>query len=147
MLQKIIYSEQLHVAIEPSEIVTVLGSCVAVCLHDRKKSIIGMNHYLLPLWSGNGLKSLRYGNISIDRLIESMLNQGSSLQNIEAKIFGGAMLNINEETSVAPRNIQVAIDMLKVHRIPIVASDVGGDKGRKIFFSSIDGAVYVKYSK
>jgi len=147
MQQKIIYSEQLHVAVEPTEIITVLGSCIAVCLFDKKNSIIGMNHYLLPLWSGNGLKSLRYGNIAIDRLIESMLNAGSTLQNIEAKIFGGAMLNINEETSVAPRNIQVAIDMLKVHRIPIVASDVGGNKGRKIFFSNHDGSVYVKYSR
>ncbi len=147
MEQKIIYSEQLHVSVTPSEIVTVLGSCIAVCLFDTKNKISGMNHYLLPLWNGNGLKSLKYGNISIERLIEAMQAVGADHKNIEAKIFGGAMLNINEEISVAPRNISVAIDMLKHYRIPLIAQDVGGNRGRKVIFSNEDGSVYVKYSK
>jgi len=147
MEQKIIYSEQLHVSVTPSEIVTVLGSCVAVCLFDTKNKISGMNHYLLPLWNGNGLKSLKYGNISIERLIEAMQAVGADHRCIEAKIFGGAMLNINEEISVAPRNISVAIDMLKHYKIPLVAQDVGGNRGRKVIFSNEDGSAYVKYSK
>ena len=147
MEQKIIYSEQLHISVAPSEIVTVLGSCVAVCLFDTKNKISGMNHYLLPLWNGNGLKSLKYGNISIERLIEAMQAVGADHRSIEAKIFGGAMLNINEEISVAPRNISIAVDMLRHYRIPLVAQDVGGNRGRKVIFSNEDGSVYVKYSK
>jgi chemotaxis protein CheD len=147
MEQKIIYSEQLHISVTPSEIVTVLGSCVAVCLFDTKNKISGMNHYLLPLWNGNGLKSLKYGNISIERLIEAMQAVGADHRSIEAKIFGGAMLNINEEISVAPRNISIAVDMLRHYRIPIVAQDVGGNRGRKVIFSNDDGSAYVKYSK
>ncbi|MFA6397088.1 MAG: chemotaxis protein CheD [Sulfurimonas sp.] len=147
MEQKIIYSEQLHISVTPSEIVTVLGSCVAVCLFDTKNKISGMNHYLLPLWNGNGLKSLKYGNISIERLIEAMQAVGADHRSIEAKIFGGAMLNINEEISVAPRNISIAVDMLRHYRIPIVAQDVCGNRGRKVIFSNDDGSAYVKYSK
>lgn len=147
MEQKVIYSEQLHVAVNPTEIVTVLGSCIAVCLYDTKTKISGMNHYLLPLWNGNGLKSLKYGNISTERLIEAMLSVGADLKRIEAKVFGGAVLNIDETISVGPRNVQIAIDVLKQYQIPIVAKDVGGEKGRKIIFSNEDGSVYMKYSK
>jgi chemotaxis protein CheD len=147
MIQKIIYSEQLHVAINQTELVTVLGSCVAVCLYDRKNKISGMNHYLLPLWNGEGLKSPKFGNISTERLIEAMEAVGADLRRVEAKIFGGATLNISEGLSVGPRNIQVAIDTLRAYRIPIVVQDIGGNKGRKIFFSNEDGSVYVKYSK
>ncbi len=147
MEQKTIYSEQLYVSVTPSEIVTVLGSCVAVCLFDTKNKISGMNHYLLPLWNGNGLKSLKYGNISIERLIEAMQAVGADHRSIEAKIFGGAMLNINSELSVGPHNISVAIDMLRHYRIPLIAQDVGGNRGRKVVFSNEDGSAYVKYSK
>lgn len=146
MEQKVIYSEQMYVATDPTEIVTVLGSCVAVCLYDTKTKISGMNHYLLPLWNGNGLKSLKYGNISTERLIEAMLSVGADLRRLEAKIFGGAVLNINEQLSVGPRNIQIALDILKMYRIPIVSQDVGGERGRKLIFSNDDGSAYLKYS-
>lgn len=147
MEQKVIYSEQLHIAVNPTEIITVLGSCVAVCLFDPKTRIGGMNHYLLPLWNGNGLKSLKYGNISNERLIEGMLSVGANLKSIQAKVFGGAVLNIDEKLSVGPRNVQVALDILKEYNIPIVSSHVGGDKGRKIIFSNQDGGVYMKLSR
>lgn len=147
MEQKVIYSEQLYVAVNPTEIITVLGSCVAVCLYDTKNGISGMNHYLLPLWNGNGLKSLKFGNISTERLIESMLSVGADLKRIEAKVFGGAILNLHETLSVGPRNVQIAMDMLRQYRIPIVAQDVGGEKGRKIIFSNSDGSAYLKYSR
>ncbi len=146
MEQKIIYSEQLYVAVNKTEIVTVLGSCVAVCLFCTKTKIGGMNHYLLPFWNGNGLKSLKYGNISTERLIEGMLAEGAELRRIEAKIFGGAVLNINEELSVGSRNVQIAMKILNDYRIPIVASDIGGNRGRKIIFSNEDGSAYLKYS-
>ncbi len=147
MKQKVIYSEQLFVAVEPTEISTVLGSCVAVCLFCTKTKISGMNHYLMPLWNGNGLKTLKYGNVSTERLIDGMLGLGADLRHIEAKVFGGGVLNIDEAHSVGPRNVQVALDILKTYKIPVIASDVGGDKGRRVIFSNHDGSVYVKYSR
>lgn len=147
METKVIYSEQLYVASTPTEISTVLGSCVAVCLYCTKTQIAGMNHYLMPLWNGNGLKSLKYGNISTERLIDQMLTMGADLRQIEAKVFGGGVINISDIHSVGPRNIQVAFDILKVYKIPVIASDVGGNKGRRVIFSNADGSAYVKYSK
>ena len=53
--RKFIHVGEIFVGIRPTEIVTVLGSCVGVCLYDRVEMIGAMNHYLLPLWNGNGL--------------------------------------------------------------------------------------------
>jgi chemotaxis protein CheD len=147
MESKTIYSEQYYVTTTPTEIITVLGSCVAVCLLDKKRLIAGMNHYLLPLWNGSGLKSLKYGNVSIVRMIEEMEKKGANIRDMEAKIFGGAIINISDRISVGPKNVQVALDMMQEYKIPVIASDVGGDRGRKIIFSSVNGDVYLKYAR
>lgn len=143
---KIIVQEQLHVANEPMEIMTVLGSCIAVCLWDQKCRVAGMNHYLLPLWNGEGFKSLKYGNVSIKRLLDEMIFNGADKSHIVAKIFGGATINLASSFSVGDRNISIAEDMLSDLNIPIVARDVGGVLGRKVIISSVDGSVYVKTS-
>ena len=36
------------IASKPTVISTVLGSCVSVCLYDRKRGAGGMNHFQLP---------------------------------------------------------------------------------------------------
>ena len=64
---------QLHVAIEPTTISTILGSCVAICLWDMKKRIGGMNHYLLPEGDASTANRLRYGNIANPELLQQML--------------------------------------------------------------------------
>ncbi|MBU0633227.1 chemotaxis protein CheD [bacterium] len=126
---------------------TVLGSCVAVCLWDSKNCVAGMNHYLLPLWNGEGFKSLKYGNISILKLVDEMILKGAVKHNLVAKIFGGASINLAKTTfCVGEQNIRIAEHILSDLKIPIVARDVGGTKGRKVVISSIDGSVYVKTS-
>ena len=108
--RKFIHVGEIFVGIVPTEIVTVLGSCVGVCLYDRVQMLGGMNHYLLPLWNGNGLESPKFGNISIPKMIENMENIGCSVRNMEAKIFGGA--NIHKTNSegqmIGQKNILIA---------------------------------------
>jgi hypothetical protein len=38
-------------------VTTVLGSCVSVCLWDGILNRVGINHYMLPFWKGDGLAS------------------------------------------------------------------------------------------
>lgn len=143
-----IHVGQIHVDSSPSAISTVLGSCVAVCLYDSRLGIGGMNHYLLPFWNGNGLQSPKFGNISIPKLIESMMAKGSTNRTIEAKIFGGASMSIgaSEAMMIGKKNILVAKEILKEYNITIVAEDVGGQNGRKIQFDLERGKVLLKYT-
>lgn len=149
MYEKVfIHVGQIYIGFNPTEISTVLGSCVAVCLYDKYKMIGGMNHYLLPLWNGNGLQSPKYGNISIPRMIQSMIDIGCNPINMEAKIFGGASINItsSEDMMIGKRNVLTAKEILNEYKIPVVAEDTGGTTGRRIMMRSDTGKVFLKYS-
>ncbi|DAB32504.1 MAG TPA: chemotaxis protein CheD [Sulfurospirillum sp. UBA11407] len=147
--RKFIHVGEIFVANEPTEIVTVLGSCVGVCIYDRFEMIGGMNHYLLPLWNGNGLESPKYGNIAIPKLIEQMERRGCLKRNLEAKIFGGA--NIHKTNSegqmIGKKNILIAKQILAEYHIPIKAEDTGGNNGRRIMMISDVNKVMLKYTK
>lgn len=142
-----LFPSTLYVSKEPIEIQTLLGSCIAVCLYDPVLRYGGMNHYMMPLWNGDGLESPKYGNIAIDMLLDKMVKFGSQKVNIVAKVFGGASQfdNQNSVLNVGDRNIQVAETMLSKHRIRTVASSIGGSQGRKIVFNSETGQVMMKY--
>lgn len=131
---------------EPHLITTILGSCVAVCLYDPVHHIGGMNHFMLPLWNGNGLASPRYGNIAIERLIEKFAHIGGDLHVVQAKLFGGA--NIIESKirkfHIGEHNINIALELLAQKRIAVVAKSIGGREGRKILFNTFTGEVLMK---
>jgi len=143
-----IHVGQIHIDSAPAAISTVLGSCIAVCIYDRKLGIGGMNHYLLPFWNGYGLQTPKFGNVSIPRLIESMQERGARIETMEAKIFGGASMNISASGNmmIGQKNIIVAKEILKEYKISIVAEDVGGQNGRKIQFDLEKGKVFLKYT-
>lgn len=141
-----LYASTIYAEGHPAEIQTVLGSCVSVCLFDTARKIGGMNHYMLPLWKGEGLATPKFGNIAIDKLLEKMLHLGSLKRNLVAKVFGGAeQLEEMSLYGIGRRNIQVATDQLAVLGIPVVGSNVGGSVGRKIVFHSSTGLVYMKF--
>lgn len=146
--RKFIHAGEIFIAIKPTEIATVLGSCIAVCLFDSKKEVGSMNHYLLPLWNGNGLQTPKYGNISIEKMIENMLNIGCDKMDLQAKVFGGANIHTTtqENMMIGKKNILVAKEILNNHRIKIVAEDTGGSVGRRILMHSDTGKVMLKYT-
>lgn len=147
-MRKFIHVGEIYIATEPTEIATVLGSCVAVCLFDKVRKIGAMNHYLVPLWNGNGLQTPKFGNISIPRMIENMNNIGCDTRNLEAKLFGGANISDTklDHMMVGKKNIIIAREILKEHRIPVTAEDTGGSKGRRILLKSDSGKVMLRYT-
>jgi chemotaxis protein CheD len=136
----------IYCANGPSRVTTLLGSCVSVCVWDQKLLYGGINHYLTPFWNGEGLPSPKYGNIAIEKLLEKMYSLGSRKQNMQAKIFGGATLLVNNRSflNVGQKNIQVARATLLEKGIPIVKQNVGGHRGRKIIFDTHTGVVALK---
>lgn len=138
-----LYPANIFVATRPTCITTILGTCVAVCLWDVKTRIGGMNHFLLPLWNGEGLASPKYGNIAIGKLIEKMEYHGVERRHLIAKIFGGKANSEGGSVaySIGIRNAAIARQMLKEYNIPIVAENVSGDWGMNIRFDTSTGVV------
>jgi chemotaxis protein CheD len=136
----------IHAKREPYAVTTVVGSCVSVCLWDPESEMGGMNHYLLPLWNGEGLSSPRYGNIAIQKLIDRMVAQGSRRERLRAKVFGGATLlgKPHPLLDIGGRNIRLAFETLEGQGIKVVSHDVGGDRGRKIIYNTVTGIARVK---
>ena len=137
----------LKVSVNPMEITTLLGSCVAICLWDCRLHQGGINHYMMPFWNGSGLASPKYGNIAIDKLINSMYYIGSKKEDIVAKVFGGAMVLHTEDKifHIGERNIEIQEKILKEQGIKVVAKSLGGNNGRKIIFNTQTGVVKMKY--
>jgi chemotaxis protein CheD len=106
----------------------------------------GVNHYLLPLWNGEGLPTPKYGNIAIEKLVEKVKAISSPGDKLVAKVFGGASMWEKTEglLAIGQRNIEFAQETLETHRIPIFSSDVGGYQGRKIIFNTADGTVLMR---
>lgn len=129
---------------EEMEVFTLLGSCVSICLWDPKMACGGMNHFMLPLWNGEGLPTPKYGNVAIENLIRKMLDFGCRKEHLVAKCFGGA--NVIGATpagkmQIGERNITLAEELLAIHRIPIVAKELGGTRGLKVIFNTKSGVV------
>jgi chemotaxis protein CheD len=144
--QYYLMSGSIFVPEEAYLVMTVLGSCVSVCLWDSVKKIGGINHYMLPFWNGEGLASPKYGTIAIPKLLEKMIGLGAVKRNLQAKIFGGGEVfgKPNAVMNIGARNILIAQSVLEREHIPIVSADVGGKTGRKIVYDLVTGSVFVK---
>jgi chemotaxis protein CheD len=107
-----------------------------------------MNHFMLPVWNGEGLESPKYGNVAIDMLLSKMTRLSAGKQALTAKVFGGANqydCKSGDALAIGDRNIQLALYTLDRYSIPIAASSLGGTQGRKILFNTKSGQVFMKY--
>ena len=149
---KIIHPGEYYVSGENELIGTLLGSCVAVCLIDMKKSVCGMNHFMLPgrITRRNVMADpqAKYGITAINRLLTSMRERGCRNANIIAKIFGGGRVldSVLGSHSIPEDNVRLAKVMLELEDIPIVESDSGGNYTRKLLLDVHSGKVFLKKS-
>ncbi len=147
---KIIHAGEYYVSMKDELIGTILGPCVSVCLHDSKKKISGMNHYMLPgkISSRDILrdKAALYGITSINKLISKMEKAGSRKIDMSAKVFGGGRVydNISQINNLPQDNVRVALILLEVEDIPILERDVGRKYTRKLLFDAKSGKVYLR---
>lgn len=139
-----LHAGQVYVSAEPSSVVTVLGSCVAVCLHDPGSGVGGVNHFLLPHATVSE-RSPRFGAFAMPHLLEEVLRQGASLARLGAKVFGGAcVIDALRTRNLGSDNVQLAVRALEEFGVPVVERDVGGQSGRKLVFHTDVGAAWVR---
>jgi chemotaxis protein CheD len=143
--QAYLHAGQIAVADRPTAITTVLGSCVAVCLHDPATKVGGMNHFLLPHHVERE-RSPRFGTVAVPQLVEAVVRAGASRASLVAKVFGGAsvILAAPRGRRLGEENAALAIRLLEEARIPVLDSDVGGGRGRKLIFFTDDGTAWMR---
>jgi chemotaxis protein CheD len=133
-------------------LVTILGSCISVCLRDPVAKVGGMNHILLPgdsnvkLSKGDLGYSTRFGAYAMEELINGMLKLGASKARMEAKIFGGGNV-INNATLIGDKNVIFATQFLEQEKIPIKSKDVGGIDARRLHFFPDTGKAFIRKLK
>jgi len=133
----------IYIPERPVTISTVLGSAVAVCLHDRKQKIGGMCHFLYPRIPPGEKPTARYGNAAVAYLVRLFLEDGSKPRHLEAQIFGGALKPQGSVENIGSANVQVARRILQRRHVRIASEDVGGRKGRKIVYNSAANEIAV----
>ncbi len=118
---------------------TVLGSCVAVCLHDPVAGVGGMNHYLLPGSQDNQSCGLNM----MELLINGLYKIGAQRSRLRAKVFGGAHITKNLP-GIGSENIEFARMFLKLENIPCLAECLGGSLARNVRYMPESGKARLK---
>ena len=142
--KRLIIGEVLAAA-EPTELGTLLGSCVAVCLYDPERAVGGMNHFMLPRDVGTSNNPSRYGEASMVSLIDKVIQVGGRRERLQAKVFGGAhVLPTSPHADIGDQNIRFARQFLAQQNIPIVSERVGGDFPVDLRFLPHTGKAFVR---
>jgi chemotaxis protein CheD len=139
---------EVRVAAMPTRFLTILGSCIAICLYDRAAGVGGISHFLLPgqpqTQDGD---PLRWSAPSTASLFAAVQAAGARASRLEAKIFGGAAINAREvpdRLRIGARNFECAVAELQQRGVPLASHDAGGGIGRKIIFEAHTGMVWMK---
>ncbi|MBL8968538.1 MAG: chemotaxis protein CheD [Spirochaetaceae bacterium] len=139
---------------KPYLIATLLGSCVAACLYDLDAGVGGLNHFLLaaPRYSKDmpitHTDAGRYGINAMELLINDMVHLGADRRRLKAKVFGGASVISGPRDNflcIHEVNQRFIREYLATEKIPLVSEDLGGERGRLVYFHTDTFQVFRRY--
>lgn len=135
----------------PDKVLTIgLGSCIGISLYDKRKKIAGLVHIMLPDSSKFKIitNEMKYADLAVPILLSKMKGLGCDIRNIEGKIAGGASMfqfaDSKTISDVGKRNIEAVKAIMKTSGVAIMASEVGGNRGRTMIVNSENGVVEIK---
>jgi len=136
---------EVVMAYKPSLVSSVLGSCVAVTMFSRALKIGAICHAMLPD-SGGRSDDLRYVDNALLNIFQKMRETGA--EELVVKLFGGAqVLNVgsyaSEKRTVGEQNVARAELVLAELGLKVAARDTGGVQGRKLYFCTGSGDVFL----
>ncbi|MEZ4526299.1 MAG: HDOD domain-containing protein [Desulfobacterales bacterium] len=129
------------------ELLTVVGSCVAVVLYDARQHLTGMLHAVLPgdrSQYRDGDRYAWYADTGVHLLIQEMIRQGAEKENLQAVLAGGAnLLSLGKGSDIGIRNTRSVAEHLGKNSIPVIRNETGGNLARRVRVSAADGQVSV----
>ncbi|MCA1059143.1 chemotaxis protein CheD [Rossellomorea aquimaris] len=128
-----------------------LGSCIGVVLYDERIGLAGMVHVMLPdssLGKEQKPNLAKYADTGVEELIRKLRNRGANMNRLQCKMAGGAQMfqfqSKSDVMRIGPRNAEAVKEALSKHNVPIIAQDLGGNKGRTIEFFTSTGILQVR---
>jgi len=126
-----------------------LGSCLAVALYDEGSGVGGLAHIMLPDGDANDAsedKPGKFADTAVRAMLRQMVEKGASYTDVQAKVAGGSDMFDFESfgDGVGQRNIVAAREELDKLGVPIVAEEVGGQRGRTVVFETDTGTFSIK---
>ena len=139
----------LNICRAPDVLTTLgLGSCVGITLYDPVRKIAGMAHIMLPFSKFYaGQNRAKFADTAIVDLLNKMGQAGAQRSALVAKLAGGAHMfggSSNDILKVGERNAAACADILRHLRIPVMANDTGGSRGRTIELYAANGDLKIK---
>ena len=142
-----LFPGMIFVAAQPFAITTIIGSGVVLCIWDPVYGIGGANHYMFPEGPDDGPNASRYASNANPALLKRLVEAGAEPGKLQAKIFGGTLRRLASETGehhLGERNVEAAVQFLKLQGIRLVQSHEGGPRGRKVIFHTDDGRTWME---
>jgi len=139
---------EFHFAVTPTIVSTVLGSCVSVTMHNPERTMGAICHAVLPDELIPG-EPYRYVDSSIAAMLRLFDRYRISRRDIQVKLFGGSDIlpqgdNRYRYVTVGQQNILRANQIIEREQLRLIASDVGGTRGRKLLFHTHSGEIYLQ---
>lgn len=136
---------EYHVSAEPEVLIgTLLGSCIAICLHDAVARVGGMNHFLLGEPGRNDqvrdADLSRYGVHAMELLVNEMMKKGAQRSRLRAHLYGGANI-VAGLGQIGSANAAFAKSFVAVEGIALGRAELGGSQARRVEFMPYLGKV------
>jgi chemotaxis protein CheD len=137
---------EIFISRTPTLVSTVLGSCVSVTMFSPEARMGAMCHAMLPRGTDD---ELRYVDSAVSFIYGRLAALSGYSSGFEAKLFGGADVLMPKgrpdgSASVGRQNVEAALQIIERLGLRLTAFDTGGEQGRKIFFCSGTGEVYMR---
>jgi chemotaxis protein CheD len=139
----------MKVESRPVELLTSVGSCVAICVYDSIHRCGGLAHIMLPHSSLGPLEPLpsKFADTAVPALAKGIREFNGVETRLSAKIAGGANMFANTGATgldIGAKNVRAVRAALIEHKIRLLGEDVGGSHGRRISFSLASGITTVR---
>lgn len=129
----------------PEWVMHGLGSCIGLILADRLTHVSAAAHIVLPTGPGKSfVDPTKYADRAVPFLLTQMRRYGGKRESIHAMMAGGArMFDVPGLADIGQRNAEAVRNQLEQEGIPLIAADVGGNRGRTLWWNPSTGVARI----